>query len=257
MPPPESFTDRCAIVTGGASGIGRALGAALLAAGAHVVLADLDGEAAETAAADLAAGRATGRPGSVRGVALDVRNRAQVQAVVDDTIHERGRLDYLFNNAGVSLCGETHLLPPEHWDRTIDVNLRGVVNGVIAAYPHMVRQGHGHIVNTSSGAGLVGPPLTAPYATTKHAVVGLSTTLRPEAALHGVRVSVLCPGAVDTPILDSVPAADLPPAAPGTLSGREFLGMLGVRPTGADRVAALALRGVARNRAIIVAPSPG
>ena len=98
--------------------------------------------------------------------------------------------------------GSTHELDSSHWDRIIDINIKGVVNGVLTAYPLMVAQGDGHIVNTASGAGLAPAVLTVAYTTTKHAVVGLSTALRPEAALHGVRVSVLCPGAVDTPILD-------------------------------------------------------
>lgn len=259
MSQPTDFTDRIAIVTGGASGIGRALGRALRRAGAHVVLADLDGDGAAAEAGRIDAdARASDGPGgghgSVVGVALDVRDRAAVEALVDATIAEHGRLDLLCNNAGVSMGGETHLMPAAYWDRTLEVNLGGVVNGVLAAYPRMVEQGHGHIVNTASGAGLVGAPLTVAYATTKHAVVGLSTTLRPEAAVHGVRVSVLCPGAVDTPILDSTPADDLPPPAASTLSGREFLARLGVPLADADRVAAVALRGIARNRSIILAP---
>ena len=107
----------------------------------------------------------------------------------------------LFNNAGVALGGPTHELTAAHCDRVLDVNLRGVINGVLAAYPRMVGQGHGHIVNTASAAGLVAPPFVMAYAAGS-TVVGLSLALRPEAALHGVRVSVLCPGAVDTPILD-------------------------------------------------------
>ena len=119
----------------------------------------------------------------------------------------------------------------------------------------MVRQGHGHIVNTASGVGLAGPPLTVVYAMTKHAVVGLSTTLRPEARVHGVRVSVLCPGSIETPILDARPPDDLPPPPPGTLTAwREFLEHFHLAPMDVDRFAEQALRGVARNRPLIVVP---
>jgi NAD(P)-dependent dehydrogenase (short-subunit alcohol dehydrogenase family) len=242
-----TFEGRVAIVTGGASGIGRALARALVDRGCRVVVADHD----EAALARI--GPELGSSGST--TVLDGRDRAAVRRAVDAVYDDHGRLDLLFNNAGISLGGQTHEMVGEYWDRILDVNVMGVVNGVLAAYPRMVAQGAGHIVNTASGAGLVGPPLTVAYSTTKHAVVGLSTTLRPEAAVHGVRVSVLCPGAVETPILDSVPPGDLPPQPEHVLSAREFLERFRQRPMPADRFATAALRGVERNRAVIVAPA--
>ncbi len=244
------FDGETAIVTGGASGIGFAFGAELAARGATVVLADRDGDAAAERAAELD----RSRKGSVRGVELDVRDEDAVRAVVVDTIDRSGAVDLLFNNAGISAGGPTHELTGEHWDRVIDVNLRGVVNGVLAAYPLMIEQGHGHIVNTASGAGLVAPPFVTAYAATKHAVVGLSLGLRPEAALHGVRVSVLCPGAVETPILDRPPEPGLPPTASAPVTAREYLAVVRQKPVPAERVARRALDGVRRNRAVIVAP---
>lgn len=249
------FADRSAIVTGGASGIGRALGAALCGRGAHVVLADQDGDAAVAAAALISEGQVG--PGSVRGVTLDVRERGAVDALVGEVALQPGGLSLMINNAGIALGGESHLMPPDHWDRTIDVNLRGVVNGVVAAYPRMVAQGHGHIVNVASMAGLAPTPLTAAYTMTKHGVVGLSTTLRPEASLHGVRVTVVCPGAVETPILDKGPPADLAPQHAGTLTSRQFLELMRMRPMAADRFAEQALRGIERNRAIVIVPRSG
>ena len=241
-----SFAGRSALVTGGGSGIGRALGAALADAGAHVVLADIDLDAATRAASDLG--------GSVTAISLDVRDADAVAAAVGDVVARHGRLDLLFNNAGISLGGATHAMPPAHWERIIDVNIRGVVNGVLAAYPGMVAAGTGHIVNTASGAGLGALPLVAAYSMTKHAVVGLSMSLRPEAASHGVRVSVLCPGAVETPILDRPPPADLPPASADTLTARTYLERVGFTPMAADVFARRALRAVARNKAIVVEP---
>ena len=191
---------------------------------------------------------------SVEARRADVRDLDAVRAVVDETVAGHGAIDVLVNNAGISMGGPTHEMSAAHWDRIIDVNLRGVVNGLLAAYPAMVAQGHGHILNTASGAGLVGPPLVVGYATTKHAVVGLTTTLRPEAARHGVRVSVLCPGSVETPILDRAPDADLPPTASAPVTARRYLELLRQRPVPADRVARAALRGLARNRGIIVVP---
>jgi len=245
------FAGKTAIITGGASGIGRALGAALATAGARVVLADIDGEAATTAANAMGA---SANDGAVTGRAVDVRDANAVQSVVDDVVDRHGRLDLYFNNAGISMGGPTHELTTAHWERIIDVNVRGVVNGVVAAYPRMVEQGHGHLVNTASGAGLAAPPLVVPYATTKHAVVGLSTGLRPEAALRGVRVSVLCPGAVETAILDLRPPRDLPPTASEPVTARRYLTALGQQPMAAGVFARRALIDVARNRSIIVVP---
>jgi short-subunit dehydrogenase len=161
----------------------------------------------------------------------------------------------MFNNAGIVIAGRTHEMQPAQWERVIDVNIRGVVNGVLAAYPVMVAQRSGHIVNTASGVGLVPSPLVVAYAATKHAVVGLSGALRPEAAALGVRVSVICPGSVDTPILDTTPFAD--PSEPGApaLTGRDYLKTLRLRPMPAERFAEIALRQVIRNRAVIVVPT--
>ncbi|MEY2458530.1 MAG: hypothetical protein QOG30_360 [Acidimicrobiaceae bacterium] len=239
-----SFAGQTAIITGGASGIGLAIGTELVAQGARVVLADIDGEAVEQAASTL----------SAVGRQLDVSDRDAVAALVDEVAARDGAVDMLFNNAGITMGGPTHELSGAHWDRIIDVNVHGVVNGLLAAYPRMVEQGRGHIINTASGAGLAAPPLVVPYAATKHAIVGLTIGLRPEAALHGVRVSVLCPGAVETPILDRVPPADLPPTASAPVTARQYLKRLHQRPMRADAFARAALRQVARNKAIIVVP---
>jgi short-subunit dehydrogenase len=109
-------------------------------------------------------------------------------------------------------------------------------------------------VNTASGAGLVAPPFVAAYASTKHAVVGLSLALRPEAALHGVRISVLCPGAVETAILDRPPPADLPRGASRTVTAREYLAVVHQKPVPAERFARLALAAVAANHGVVVVP---
>ena len=245
-----SLSGATAVVTGGASGIGRALGEALLDGGAMVVLADRDSEKLARTVEQL-----TEKHGElVRGCTLDVSDRAAVQALVADTSERHGGIDYFFNNAGISLGGPTHEQSGEHWDRIIETNLGGVVNGVLAAYPLMVSQGHGHIINTASAAGLVPPPFVVAYAATKHAVVGVTTGLRPEAALHGVRVSVLCPGAVETSILDSRPSSDLPRTLSEPVTPRAYLARLHQRPISAERFAATALAHVLRNRAIIVIP---
>jgi NAD(P)-dependent dehydrogenase (short-subunit alcohol dehydrogenase family) len=243
---------RVAIVTGGASGIGRALGAALVARGDRVVLADVDGAAVEEAAERLRAGG----PGTATAAAVDVRDADAVASLVTGTAARLGRLDLLFNNAGIGIGGPAEELSPAHWDRTVDVNLRGVLHGVQAAYPLMLRQGYGHIVNTASLAGLLPMPGSAPYATTKWAVVGLSLSLRAEGAARGVRGSVVCPGGIDTPILDRGMPADLPrvPTAEAVDARAVITRFSGGRLYGADALAADVLRGVDRNRPLIVAP---
>lgn len=192
----EGLAGKVAIVTGGASGIGRALGEELARRGAEVVLADRQIDLAEEAARGIRE-----RGGSARAAELDVRSLPAFEALADETRKRSGRIDYLFNNAGIGISGEMDRFRREDWDDIIDVNLRGVVYGIQAVYPGMVRQGSGHIVNTASMAGLVPTAGQGGYAATKHAVVGVTKALRVEAKRHGVRASTLCPGVIRTPIL--------------------------------------------------------
>jgi len=160
----------------------------------------------------------------------------------------------MVNNAGIGVGGEASELTLAHWERVIDVNLRGVLHGVHAAYPVMIAQRSGHIVNTASLADLVPAPWLTPYAMTKHAVVGLSLSLRAEAAAHGVRVTAVCPGVVDTPMLDTAGPDDLPTTA---LSGqvREFFRHVQPRFYAADQLAQDIIRGIGRNAALVIAPA--
>jgi NAD(P)-dependent dehydrogenase (short-subunit alcohol dehydrogenase family) len=239
------------IVTGGASGIGRAIAAALVARGARVTVADLNGGGAEQVAAELSA---TG-PGTAVAAKLDVTDPTAVSALYRSVRDEYGRLDLVFNNAGIAIGGLAEELTLEHWNRAIDVNLKGVVHGVHAAYPIMLAQGAGHIVNTASLAGLVPMPMGIPYTATKHAVVGLSLGLRAEAASRGVKVSVVCPGFVDTPLLTSV-NPDLP-ATSISGSAREEIKQSVPRIYSAEKLARDIMRGVRRNQSLIVAPASG
>ena len=238
-----------AIVTGGASGIGRALSYALARRGTYVVMADLDGGRAEQTAATL--GREL--PGRVGAAQLDVRDPAAVRALVQRTEDER-RLDLMVNNAGIAVGGGADEITEAHWARLLEVNLWGVIHGVSAAYPLMHARGQGHILNVASLAGLVPAPGLMMYATSKSAIVGMSLTLRGEAARHGIKVSALCPGWVDTPMLDAANPSDLPPTRPRpparALAAATALG----RPAAPDAIAEAALRGIDRNTALIVAP---
>ncbi len=190
------FDGATAIITGGASGIGRALAHELARRGSEVVIADLQEELAIKTVEDIRTGG-----GNASAVTVDVTDYPALKALVDETVRRAGRLDYMFNNAGIAITGPVSCYGIEDWNRIIEVNLGGVCNGVQAAYPVMLKQGFGHIVNTASMAGLVPVPVLVGYTAVKHAVVGLSTALRAEAATAGVRVSVLCPGVIRTAIV--------------------------------------------------------
>lgn len=193
----RTYQGSVAFITGAASGIGKALALELARRGAaEIVVADIQMDLAEEVGREL---RGLGARATV--IRLDVRDAAEVERAIDDTFERAGRIDYVFNNAGTGVMGETHLLEKRDWDLTIDINLHGVVNVIRSAYPRLIDQGFGHIVNTASIAGLLGTPFLSVYAGTKHFVVGLSKAMRIEAARFGVRVTALCPGAVKTPIL--------------------------------------------------------
>jgi short-subunit dehydrogenase len=176
-----------------------------------------------------------------------------MQHLVKETVKRTGRLDYIFNNAGIVIGGSVSLYSIEDWNRIIDVNLRGVINGVQAAYKIMVAQGFGHIVNTASMAGLAHGPGNAAYTATKHAVVSLSESLRIEATQTGVRVSVICPGAVRTPILEGggkygKMLIEIPPEQMRRMLER-------LRPMSPNIFADKVLNLIAKNKAIIIVPS--
>jgi NAD(P)-dependent dehydrogenase (short-subunit alcohol dehydrogenase family) len=237
----NGFRDKVAIVTGGASGIGRELCLQLGGHGATVIVADINREGAEEAASSIAGSTA----GRARGVFLDVTDAEEVRKRVSETAAEFGRLDYMFNNAGIASGGEMRDMDWDLWSRILDINLMGVIHGARAAYALMVEQGFGHIVNTASGAGLFPIAGSTPYVTTKHGVVGLSRSLRAEGADLGVKVSVVCPAMIETPIFE---AAEYP-----NLDREKFLaGLPRFLMNDVKKAVKVILRGVARNRGIIL-----
>ena len=236
---------KSAIVTGAASGIGLALSKALAERGVKLWMTDIDTTGLEKAVRGLGT--------AVRSVHLDVRDPDAFRELVERVVREEGRLDFLFNNAGILISGEARDFDTLRFDRIIDVNIRGVVNGTMAAYPVMIRQGGGHIVNTASLGGLMPSPLMAAYGMSKHAVVGLTGSLRFEGEPYGVRFTALCPAGVDTPMLDeSTEAHNLPVSSRPDV--RRLLTRLAGKPCTPDIVAKEALRGVERNKATIIVP---
>ncbi|MFI4939633.1 MAG: SDR family NAD(P)-dependent oxidoreductase [Burkholderiales bacterium] len=233
-----------AFITGGGSGIGRAIAKAMVARGVHVCVADINYANAQSVARECGAG--------TQAINLDVRDATAVKDAIESFAATNGQLDYLFNNAGIAAAGETNDIPLSEWRKLVDVNLYGVLHGVLAAYPIMLKQGSGHIVNTASLAGLGPAPLFGPYAMTKHAVVGLSISLRIEAAARGVQVSVLCPAAVETPLLDSENTNDVKIAS--APNARRFLTALAGPPYSVEKCASEALAAIAENKAVIVLP---
>lgn len=233
----DSIAGKTVIVTGGASGIGRALCEVLGMRGAILTVADIDPDGLSETVSEL-----TRRGCDARGAVLDVTDHAAVKRLVDATVAEHGRLDYIFNNAGIAVLGEAQDFSYDDWHRVIDVNLYGVVHGVMAAYPVMIRQGHGHIVNTASAAGLFPSAKEISYTTSKHGVVGLSTALRLEGSRYGVRVSVVCPGFIETPIYDNAKMLGV---------DRDRLMRMMPRMLTSEKCARIILRGVEKNRAVI------
>ncbi|MBI4663841.1 MAG: SDR family oxidoreductase [Verrucomicrobia bacterium] len=235
--------NRVALVTGGASGIGRALCEALAANGILVVVSDIN-----RAGADEVAAAIRERHSRAEAERLDVSSSTEVEKAVGEIASRHGRLDFIFNNAAVAVVGELRDGNVEDFRRVVNVNLFGVVNGSMAAYRVMLRQGFGHIVNVSSVTGLMPTPILAAYSTSKWAIIGFSLALRAEAMDCGVKVSVACPGLVRTDIAER--------NVYWNVTKEDYLKWLpwkNMMLTPAEAAKAI-LRGVARNQELIVFP---
>jgi NAD(P)-dependent dehydrogenase (short-subunit alcohol dehydrogenase family) len=190
---------KVAVVTGGGSGIGRGMVLAFAQAGMHVAIADV-----EIASAEKVADEARAFGVKALAVATDVARRDSVEALAERVFGDLGAAHVLCNNAGVAVFGQLAEMSDADWRWLLSVNLEGVVNGLQAFLPRMQAQpGEKHVVNTASVAGIAAMPGIGIYTATKYAVVGISETLRQEGAVWGLGVSVLCPGAVNTRIMES------------------------------------------------------
>lgn len=235
----DRFSGKVAIVTGGASGLGRALCVELGRRGAKVVVADINEEGSKSTASVI-----TQAGGSATSIVTDMRNPDAVDRLIAQVASE-GPLDYLFNNAGVIMFGEFRDMSHEDWRHFVESDLMSVVYGTSAAYKVMMKQGDGHIVNVSSVFGLFPFALATGYTAVKQAVVGLSMSLRPEAAGFGVKVSVACPGSIRTEVRKSYRIFN---------GDRESFNALIWKEMSPEKAALKILGGVAKNKGIIAFP---
>jgi NAD(P)-dependent dehydrogenase (short-subunit alcohol dehydrogenase family) len=243
----KPLNGKVAIVTGGGSGIGEGLCRELARRGARVVVADIN-----SAEAGRVATAITSLGGQATADTVDVSRPEEVTRLVDETAAAYGRLDYMFNNAGFAIGGDFRDLTLDHWRRVLDVDLYGVLHGMQAAYPIMVRQGFGHIVNTSSAGAFFPAPGNAPYCTAKHGLVGLALSLRLEGIDLGVKVSCVCPGFVRTNVYRNAEVAGM--TLPADIP-REQVAGAPAKMMDPARAAQVILDGVARNKAMIVFPA--
>ncbi|MDJ0875430.1 MAG: SDR family NAD(P)-dependent oxidoreductase [Desulfobacterales bacterium] len=237
----KAYQDKIAVITGGASGIGKCLGEKLAARGAHVVLSDINRAGLEKIVADL-----TARGWNVSGEVLDVSDYEAFQKHIDGIVAAHGRIDYIFNNAGIAIAAEFQDMSIEDWNKVIDINLHGVFHGSILAYKQMVKQGFGHIVNLSSIEGLVPFPTTGSYVATKYAVLGFTQGMWVEGRSLGVKTHAVCPGYIRTNIFDECKMVNIERAK--ILDQYKLLEKMGIS---AEKCADVILRGVAKDKPII------
>jgi len=238
-----TIAGKLALVTGAASGIGRATACALARAGADLIVCDVNPDGLEETAAAI---RSLGRQALARRV--DVARRDAMQAFAAEVHGTHPAVDILVNNAGVGLGGGLLDTPLEDWDWIVPINLWGVIYGCHFFLPAMVARGRGgHVVNVSSAAGFLATAPLLAYATTKFAVFGLSEALRDELVPHGIGVSTICPGIINTPITRSARMR----GRLATPAGREAL-VAGYqrRNYGPERVADAIVKAIVKNRAV-------
>lgn len=199
-----NIQDKVVVITGASSGLGEAAARLLSAEGATVVLGARRLERIEALAAELVR-----HDGKALALMTDVTSHEQVKRLVDAAVDKFGRIDVMLNNAGLMPHSPLERLKLDDWNRTIDVNIKGVLYGIAAALPHMKRAKHGHIINVSSVAGHKVSAGGAVYAATKHAVLALSEGLRLEVKPYNIRTTVISPGAVATELPDSITERDV------------------------------------------------
>jgi NAD(P)-dependent dehydrogenase (short-subunit alcohol dehydrogenase family) len=240
--PPNTVTNKRVLITGAASGIGRATAIAAARKGARLCLTDINEAPLAAVAAEI---RAAG--GDVdRAEALDISDHAAVAAMADEIRSAHGSVDIVMNIAGIAVWGTIDTLSHDQWRRVVDVNLMGPIHVLECFVPAMISAGRGgHIVNVSSAAGLFGLPWHAPYSAAKFGLRGISEVLRFDLRRHDIGVSLVCPGAVDTGLVNTVEIAGVDRSSPTIERFTARFRMGAVTP---DTAAARILEGIERNR---------
>ena len=241
-PPVPSLAGRLCVITGAASGIGRATARAAARQGAKLALTDVQADALGDVATELG-------PSVIAHRAFDVSDIEAVQAFADDIHAAHGSVDVVMNVAGIATWGPIEKLTHEQWRRTVDIDLMGPIGVMEAFVPAMIeaRRG-GQIVNVSSAAGLVGLPWHAPYSAAKFGLRGVSEVLRFDLRRHGIGVTLVCPGGVDTPIIDTVDVAGIPA---GAMRSAGLTKRFQRHAKSSEQVADIILDGVTRNRYLV------
>lgn len=241
----KNFRDKVVVITGAGSGIGRAVALAFAKEGARVHVVDLERARSESVADEIRSAGGRAIPHQV-----DCRSRTEIEALADELWASEGRVDILHNNAGIGHGGRIEQTTLEDWDRVLSINLWGTIIGIQTFVPRMLRQGgEAHLINTASGLGLVAAPGMAPYCASKFAVVGISESLTSELAPKGIGVTVLCPGIINTAIVDAA-----------RLAGRsdnlrdKIRALYRERGASAESVAADLLAGVRANAPVVITP---
>ena len=248
----DSFRDKVAVVTGGGSGIGRALTLALARQGARVLVADVDEAAMERVVREA-------RAHGVEALSMrtDVSDLAQVQALADRAWQAFGAVHVLCNNAGVAAWGSLEKATHRDWQWVLAVNLWGVIHGIEAFVPRMIADGHrGHIVNTASMAGLIASQGLGVYNTSKYAVVGLSETLAKDLKGYGIGVSVLCPMGVETRIREAERNRPVALRNPPDAAVQPAIELIG-RSLSPETVAEMVLEAIRRDELYVITHDEG
>lgn len=241
----KKLSDKKCLITGAASGIGRATALAAAARGAELFLTDID--AAGLAAVAGAVRRAGGKVSA--HAAFDIADLAAVSRFADEIHAAHGSLDVVMNIAGISIWGVVEDLEAAHWQRVVDVNLMGPIHVIQRFVPPMIAAGRGgHLVNVASAAALFGLPWHAAYSASKFGLRGLSEVLRFDLRRHGIGVSLVCPGAVDTPLVDSVRIVGVDTSRPEVVALRRRFRRHAAAPAA---VAEAILRGIERDRYMV------
>ena len=226
----ENIKGKVVVITGASSGLGEAAAKHLSVLGATVVLGARRADRIEKLASEI-----NDNGGKSLAIAVDVTQREQVKKLVDSAVEHFGRVDVILNNAGIMPLSPMDRLNVDEWDTMIDVNIKGVLNGVAAVLPYMKEQKSGQIINTSSVAGHKIFTGSAVYSATKFAVRALTEGLRMEVKPYNIRTTIVCPGAVKTELLEHITEADI------QQTNQDYVGEVGISPDSFARVVAFAI----------------